>query len=412
MKVLHVNHSDINGGAARAVYRLHSALRSAGVRSEMLVAEKMTDDHDVLCPGGALAKLAARLKSPVVQKGLNALFSTTNKVLHSPAFFSSHLLEHINKSDADVINLHWINGETLSVSDIARIKKPLVWTIHDMWPFCGAEHVTTDRRWVDGYLRSNRPSYESGFDVNRWVWNRKAAAWFKPFHIVTPSLWMADNVRNSVIFNGWPIETIPNVIDTQVWKILDKQFARKALGLPLDKKLVAFGSFGANGADHKGFDLLIEALKGFTASSVSFDLVVYGQSEPAFPLDIQQNVRYMGHLRDEVTMCLLFNAVDVVIIPSRVDNFPSSGIEAFSCGTPVVAFRTCGLTDIVEHKVNGYLADPFMHLSLKRGIEWVLEDSDRFNSLGMSARKRAEQSWSPGVVVPRYISLYERVVSA
>ena len=86
---------------------------------------------------------------------------TKNPILHSPSFLSSSWVKKINSSDADIVNLHWVQHEMLSVSDISKIKKPLVWTLHDMWGFCGAEHISWDKRWLDGYNVDNRPNYES-----------------------------------------------------------------------------------------------------------------------------------------------------------------------------------------------------------------------------------------------------------
>ena len=98
----------------------------------------------------------------------------------------------INSSDADVVNLHWVQAEMLSIADISRIAKPLVWTLHDMWAFSGAEHCAWDNRWRDGYRRNNRPKHERGFDLNRWAWQRKRKYWRRPMQIVCPSQWLAD----------------------------------------------------------------------------------------------------------------------------------------------------------------------------------------------------------------------------
>ena len=164
MKVLHLNHSDIKGGAARAAYRIHRAIRASGIDSRMWVNVAASGDWTVQGPTSNLAK-AFKLIRPYLGFPLQKLLRTGNPIIHSPAFLPSRWPELINSSDFDLVHLHWVQFEMLSIADIARITKPLVWTLHDMWAFCGAEHYTTDFRWRDGYCRDNRPPYERGFDL-------------------------------------------------------------------------------------------------------------------------------------------------------------------------------------------------------------------------------------------------------
>ena len=147
--------------------------------------------------------------------------------MHSPQIFSSPFwLKAINESDADIIHLHWFQNEMISVSDISKIKKPLVWTLHDMWGFCGAEHISYDRRWKEGYLKKNRPVGEGHFDLNRWTWIRKKKYWKDPINIITPSDWMKQNVKISYLMKKWPVYSIPNAIDMKIWKPVDKNLSR------------------------------------------------------------------------------------------------------------------------------------------------------------------------------------------
>ena len=183
MKVFQLNHSDINGGAARAAYRIHHAVRSSGIDSRMLVNVAASDDWTVHGPSNNLAKAYHRVR-PQLTKPLSKLLRTDNSIIHSPALVPSRWPELINSSDADVVNLHWVQAEMLSIADISRIGKPVVWTLHDMWAFCGAEHYAWDNRWRDGYRRNNRPKHESGFDLNRWAWQRKRKKWRRPLQIV------------------------------------------------------------------------------------------------------------------------------------------------------------------------------------------------------------------------------------
>ena len=406
MKVLTINHSDINGGAARAAYRIHHALRGHGVESKMLVTHATAGDWTVEGPQGKVAKALAKIRAPLADL-LSKTLKTGNPIIHSPAIVPSRWSELLNASDADVIHLHWVNGEMMSVADIGNIKKPVVWTLHDMWAFCGAEHYTEDHRWREGYVASNRPNHEAGFDLNRWTAARKLKHWKRPMHIVTPSRWLSDCARQSVLMRDWPITVIPNTVDSDVWRPVDKTVARQLLQLPPDVPLLLFGAMGGAQDPRKGFDLLQAALNHLRGQLSGLELVIFGQFPPQTPVGLGFPVHYTGHLHDDVSLRLLYSAADVMVVPSRQEAFGQTASEAHACGTTVVAFDTCGLSDIVEHQKTGYLAKVFDPVDLASGLSWVLDDTSRLTVLGQAARERAMRLWSSGAVARQYAGIYE-----
>lgn len=404
-----ISHADNVGGASRAAYRLYRTLLSADIKANMTVCEKKSDDWAVAGPSGILEK-AKHLLRPRIGGNLMRLQKTRNVNPHSANILPSNLSAKINKSDADIVNLHWVGGETMSIEDIGRISKPVVWTFHDMWAFCGSEHVAEDgpgARWRSGYYRDNRPSCSSGLDIDRYTWNRKQRAWKNPAHIVTPSRWLAECVRQSALMKDWPVSVVPNVLDTKVFKPLDRLFSRDALNLPQDKKIVLFGAMGGGRSFNKGYDLLLDALKVLSVDQRDILCVVFGQSEPEQPPGIPFPIKWMGHIGDDSTLALLYSAADVMIIPSRQENLPQSGTEAHACGCPVVAFNCTGLPEVVDHRITGYLAEPYKSDDLARGIAWVLDDSQRHLNLSLAARKKAENLWSARAVIPAYLAVYE-----
>ena len=412
MKVRLVNESDINGGAARAAFRIHQAIRDSGIDSQMLVNMAASGDWSVQGPTSDWAKAIGRIRPKLVMPLLR-LLRTGNPIVHSPAVLPSRWPKLINASDAGVLHLHWVQGEMLSIADIARICKPIVWTLHDMWAFCGAEHYTSDHRWRDGYRHDNRPEHESGFDLNRWTWQRKRKLWRRPLQIVCPSHWLADCVRSSALMADWPVAVIPNPIDTERWQPIDQRLARQLLGLPQDCLLLLFGAMGGGSDPRKGFDLLSAALAQLCRESSLHDiqLVIFGQLAPESPPKLGFPVHYTGHLHDDLSLRALYSAADVMVIPSRQDDFPNTGLEAHACGTPVVAFNTGGLPDIVEDRVTGALAEQFEPASLAASIRWVLEDPQRLQQLGAAARSRTERLWSPARVSGLYAELYQQLIA-
>ena len=410
VNIIHLNHSDVLGGAARAAYRIHRALRRHQLDSLMAVDSKFSDDWSVQGPRGRFDKALARLR-PVVGAASVSFLKTNNAILHSPALLPSRWPMRLANLKHVILHLHWICGEMLSIPEIGRLPRPVVWTLHDMWAFCGAEHYTEDFRWRDGYVRSNRPAYESGLDLNRWVWERKQKYWKRPFYIVTPSHWLGQCVRESALMRGWPVTVIPNALNTDVWAPVERSLARRLLGLPQDEPLVLFGAMGGGQHRIKGFDLLRASLAHLRDQRRDLCLLVFGQSAPRESEGLGFPVHYLGHLHDDLSLRVLYSAADVMVVPSRQEAFGQTASEAHACGTPVIAFDTCGLPDIVSHMETGYLARPFDTEDLAAGIEWVLADYSRQEELSRNARDMAVERFSDAVVVPQYLAIYEKAIA-
>lgn len=413
MSITLLSHSDSGGGASRAAYRLYRGLQSADIAARMLVRSKQGGDWTVSA-ASAHSKAVNLIRSRFGGH-LMRLQKTSNPTMHSANLLPSNVAAVINASNASVVNLHWLGGEAMSVEDMARIRKPMVWTLHDMWAFCGAEHYADDSaaaRWRTGYERGNRPPGSSWLDIDRHTWRRKHRAWTNPVSIVTPSRWLADCARHSALMRDWPVTVIPNVLDTTVFKPLDRAFCRHVLNLPSDKKIVLFGALGGGKNVNKGYDLLLGALQSLAPSHPDLLCVVFGQSEPAVRPAISLPVKWMGHISDDATLAVLYGAADVMVIPSRVDNLPQSGTEAHACACPVVAFNCSGLPDVVDHRMTGYLAEPYQIDDLARGIAWVVSDKTVNATLGLAARRKAEALWSASSVVPAYLAAYEAARTA
>jgi glycosyltransferase involved in cell wall biosynthesis len=412
MKILHLSYSDINGGAARAAYRIHHALRKKNIDSQMWVNKFSSDDWTVEGPSNKVEKAFIELRPRIVKSLLTKTLKTQNLTIHSPSVLPSKWVKRINSSDADIVHLHWTQGEMLSISDIPKIKKPIVWSPQDMWAFSGAEHYTNDYRWRDGYRSENRPSYESGFDLNRWTWQRKKRHWQRPIQIIAASQWLASCISESLLMSNWPVSVVPNTINTDYWKPFDKKFSRKQLDLPPDSPLVLFGAIGGSKDPRKGYDLMISSLKLLqdNPSAHGLELVIFGQNRPQLPPNLGFPIHYMGHLHDDFSLRALYSSVDAMLIPSRQDNLPNTGLEAHSCATPVIAFKIGGLEDIVEHKHTGYLAKAFDISDFANGIIWTLEQSAT-GQLGNQARESAVMKFSEQVIASAYIEIYKKVLN-
>lgn len=410
MKVIQLNYSDLNGGAARAAYRIHHALRQAGVDSGLFVDSATSGDWTVQGPKTRIGQGLAKLRPTLGRAVFNPVFKTHNPMTHSPSLLPSGRVNALNNSDADLLHLHWVQGEMLSIAEIGRLRKPVVWTLHDMWAFCGAEHYTEEYRWRGGYRKADRPHYESGFDLNRWTWERKRKQWQRPMHIVTPSKWLAQCVRESALMRDWPVSVIPNPIDTKRWRPLEQNLARELLGLPKGVPLLLFGAIGGSRDPRKGFDLLQMALQHLRGEIPELELVVFGQLQPKDPPDLGFPIYYTGHLHDDLSLRALYSSANVFVLPSRQDNLPNTALESMACGTPIVAFDTCGLSDIVTHSESGYLAKAFDSIDLARGIKWIASSSEEYKIISENSRMLAQEKFEYEKISEMYIDTYSRVL--
>ena len=409
MKITHLSNSDIIGGAGIASYRIHKALLKKGHNSQLFVNNYYSGDYTVSYPNNPLDKLSALIKPKIVNP-LKKLLVTKSKELHSLSILPSNWPKKLNNSDADIVHLHWVQNEMISIKDIGNIKKPIVMNTHDMWPFCGAEHLNFDGRWEKEYSRKNRPEDESGIDLNKYIWQQKKRFWKKPFYIVSPSKWMADCVNRSALMRGWPCAVIPNCIDTKKWRPLNKSFSRKLLNLPDNKPILIFGTFNANNKFHKGFDLLKKSLDFLRTRNKEYNLVIFGQNKPPEPIDYGFPTYYLGRLKDSYSLKALYSASDILLVPSRVESFCNTACEAQACGIPVVSFEVGGLIDIIKHKKTGYLASPFDIKDFAEGIIWISDKLIIDKRLNKFARERAIENWDYPVVAKKYETLYQKIV--
>ena len=411
MKVLHINASDRDGGAAIAAMRIHRGLRSMGIQSVFLTQKNLSGDVDVFFPKGKKNRLKTLFNSqfdPLIRQLLHA---ETNHPWSMGVAPFDVISPFLSDASFDVIHLHWINSGFLDITTLKSIKTPMVWLLHDSWALTGGCHIPFDCvRYETGCHNCPELDKRARFDIAQWGFQRKRKSYPKSMHIVAPSQWLADVARSSVLFSGYDIRVIPNGVDIQRYRPMDRRVARDVLGVPQDCKLILFGAMSATSDWNKGFDLLSEALER-VCNSVDFaaQIVVFGSEKPSIPPDFGMPTTYTGRLYDDFSLDLIYNAADVMVIPSRSENFPNVCLESLASGTPVVAFAIGGLLDQIEHKRNGYLARPYDTEDLANGIRWVLEDEERLHGLRYAARKRVESLFDLKVVARRYSELYKEI---
>lgn len=414
MKVLIVNTFNVFGGAARSAFRLHSALILKGIDSKMIVQSKQTDHITIdEYPRSFIQRWVAKFR--FMADSFPVLFYNKRiDMLFSPSWLGANsVINRINSFNADIVHLHWINGGMIQIETLKNIKAPIVWTLHDNWAFTGGCHIMWDcEKYKDKcgscpQLRSN-----AELDLSRIIFKRKQKAFneMPDMVIVTVSEWLKNCAKNSKLLTNHKIIKFPNPVDTNLYKPVGKQLARSLWNLPFNKKIVLFGAISATNDTNKGFKELLDAVN-FLDSIEDIIFVIFGSSEPIEKVFPKGDVRYVGHLSDDVSIVTLYSAADVMVVPSRQEAFGQTASESMACGTPVVAFAHTGLLDIVEHKNTGYLAKPFDTRDLAEGIEWIL-NATNYDELSENGRKKIVAEFDSMLVADMYKTLYSTIIAS
>jgi glycosyltransferase involved in cell wall biosynthesis len=409
MKILHISTYDISGGAARAAYRLHQSLLEFGVESRMLVQSKKSDDDTVIMQKRTTpAEKVVNFLRPQLDALPNKIYINRTKTLFSPAWVPlSSIIKSIDEYDPDVVHLHWICGGMMPIEDIKKIKKPIIWSLHDMWAFTGGCHYDEEcgkYNFNCGFcpVLGSRKDY----DLSRWIFLRKQTTFsdMDNLTIIGLSRWLVDCSQNSALFTNNRVVNLPNPIDTSFFSPIEKNKARKKLNLPLEKKLMLYGAMSATSDPRKGYVELIKAL-GMMPKGTDTELLVFGSCGSDYPFNLKNKIHHLGLIDDEL-LPTLYSAADVMIVPSLQENLSNAIMESLACGTPVIAFAIGGNGDLIDHKQNGYLAEPFNSADLAEGITWVL-DSANVGLLAENAREKVIRCFDSKVVVEKYIELYK-----
>jgi glycosyltransferase involved in cell wall biosynthesis len=413
MKVLIINTYDDNAGAAIASYRLYKGLQQTGVNSQMFVQNKTRFDPGIISSSSRMDKFRSFVR-PFFEAYPLTFYKNRQVSSWSPAWVPHSISKIRTQVNPDIIHLHWICEGFLPVSEITKIKQPIVWTMHDMWPFTGGCHYSDQCLKYQQYCGAcPQLGSHSKHDLSSWVWGRKKKHWKNlDLTIVSPSNWLAGCARNSSLFGDRKIVTIPNGLDLNRFKPVEKEIARNLLNLPQEKKLILFGAVSATTHKRKGFQYLLEALnhlKG-TNNDERIEAVVFGSEKPHHEINTGFRINYLGNLPGDIAISLLYSAADVFVAPSLQENLALTIQESIACGTPVVAFDIGGNSDMIDHKKNGYLAKPFDSHDVAEGIAWVLSDEKQWKSLSVNCRSKAVANFEILSVAQQYARLYQEIL--
>ena len=421
MKVTLINTSDAGGGAPAACTRLLNALRLQSVDAKLLVQYKKTDNTAITgIVKDALSKIKAKLTF-LAERIPFMLFEEEDKTVRfafSTANAGTSIVNNPLIKDADILHLHWTNSGFLSIADLKELietGKPIIWTLHDMWAFTGGCHYSgTCTRFEQecGRCPLLRDQDEGDLSQKGWLHKAEMYAGAKNITFVTCSNWLAAVAGKSSLIKQLPITAIPNPIDIEVYSPRDKVAARQARSINPNAKIILFGAANINDK-RKGISYLVEALhllKKSNSDTSDVEVVIFGKNKHFDIIALPFPVHQLNIITNEDELAEIYSMADVFVTTSLEDNLPNMVMEAMACGTPVVAFSTGGIPEMVDHGTNGYLADLASAQGIANGITEMLYNSDAAK-LSANARQKVLTTYTNDRVAQQYIKLYNTVLN-
>jgi glycosyltransferase involved in cell wall biosynthesis len=404
MKIVIVNFSETKGGAAKAAKRLHLALLENNIDSTYLTQFKETTDKTVIGNTSKLSVIKAKFAVKLEEIPLKKYSIKKNASFSASLTGTKKIIDQINKLNPDIVHLHWINAGMFSIHQIKLINAKIVWSLHDMWAYTGGCHYSGD---CDKFKTTCGSCYilesKNFNDLSNKVFFLKQNVYSKKnITFIGLSKWMANLAKESSLLKNQSVVNIPNPIDVNLFYPISKIEARKQLKLPLNKKLILFGAMNATSDPRKGYKHLNKALNELNIDNV--ELAIFGTNKVNKPLKFKTHT--LGYIYNDEHLNLIYNAADVMIVPSVQENLSNAIVESLSSGTPVVAFNIGGNSDMIEHKLNGYLAKAFDSIDLANGIKYVLQNKN----LSINAREKVMRTFEKNIVAKQYIKLYNKIL--
>lgn len=408
MRVLHINQWDSRGGAAIAASRLHEGLLGLGVDSWMLVARAKGHVPNVVLQSTGLAFQKDRVLDKATE-WVGQLQKEPSEFGSSVNIRPNNLISRINAMKPDLVHLHWVGGGMLRIEDLPKINCPIVWTLHDMWPFCGSEHYNLSSLADPG----NAPTAAASrpwSHISKWNLNRKMKAWRgRSLITVSPSEWMQQCARQSDLWHDNSCvehRVVANGLDTEVFKPKGRADWLLERGLNSERPTLAFGAFSLH-SKVKGGEYLLAALRDIAKEVPGLQLLTFGSGQIG-ALDGLACYN-LGTIDDPHRLADLYSFADVMLVPSKIESFGQTASEALACGTPVVCFDTSGLKDVVPHKTAGYRARAFELSDFVEGIKYCLSETRKVE-LGDAARKHALNKFQISNIAVEYATIYREII--
>ena len=401
MKVDILCTSDSKGGAAVVSHRLMQALCRQGIDAKMLVADKQRSD-DKVGIAGTPEQYKWTFYTERAKIFLHNGFNRKDLFKVSTASDGVELLSHPWIKDADIVCLNWINQGFLSLREIKRLAdtgKKIVWTMHDMWCCTGiCHHSYGCENYTDccGKCRFIRGGHRN--DLSKKTWRAKKDLYNNTdIHFVAVSTWLADCCKRSSLLRGKSVSVIPNALPVHSFRYERKTESKK--------KIIAMGAARLDDPV-KGFDLMIDAANliadNYPDDAKHLELLLFGDiRESGVLANLRLPYKWLGAISPD-KIGEVYQKSDIVISTSHFETLPTTLIEGLASGCIPVSFNQGGQRDIIDHMVNGYIAQYPDTGDFAEGIIWAANKVVDRESLHNDALCRFDEEQ----VVKKYIELF------
>lgn len=413
MEVNFLSFTSYRGGAAKATFRFLKAIEQNNIKIQWYTIEKNLYNYSFIKTPSFLSRMIHKFFW-YLSGGVVFIFIKNNKNKQSLNLFGSNFAKNmINKSS--LIHVHWINNETLNINDFKLLSNKSIITLHDEWFYCGCEHHALKDEELSRVLYGvdSLKTY-LGLSDMIFLLKEKKYKELKNVIFTVPSNWMKERAQQSLLLSKSDIRVIPNPINIEVFKqnqvdnIIVPNFLKKS------DFVLLFGAVDGDVTDIKGFSILLKTLKIISSDyniSKKLKILTFGSNKKGYSEYYGIQSYSFGYINDEYLLTQLYSLASITVVPSKIESFGQVAAESLSCETPVLAFNYSGLTDIVKHKENGFLAEPFSSNSLAEGIKWFYSLNKReLERLGANGRRHIEESFSDKIVGSKLIKLYNEIL--
>ena len=390
MKIAFISSSNYNGGADLSANKFFNALKHKELKKFFFVRFKESTNSKVVQVGNLyINKLRSLLFLPLKKiigekdYSLNLLYSN---------FFNKKQICYF-----DIFNFNWLGSETISLNEIKKIRKPIVFTLHDQWLFYGGEHyfnyLGKKRNFVFNLINKNLKKKK------KFIFNNKN------IYFICPSQWIANTFKQYKTLDKNNIKIIPYPVNKKIFKPLPQSIFRKKFKINSDKKIGLFMTASHLHDPRKGFDLLQKSLNYL--DDKDFEILIVGSKKNN--ISINQKYFFFENKKSKFNVSRIINCSDFLLFPSKADNLPNIVLESLACHKPVVAYKIGGIKEVVKHKYNGYLAKPFDKKDFSNGINYVLKNYKKLSkniSKDISFKKYIDENR----IQKEYFNFFKKII--
>ncbi len=393
MKILHIVGGSPNSGAYKGTEILHNALLKLNIDSKILNNNPLNINN----------KKVIFLKINFFRKILNTFFIILEKILktlflHTPrstfsfGLFGNDITKFDAYKNADIIHIHWLGEGFVSLKSISKIKKPVIWTMRDMWPFTGGSHYTVDFK-----------NYEKGF-ISKIIRNYKKKVFKNKIQFVAISSWLKSKAAESDVLKDQKVLKIYNNISIDDFKVIEKNVALSKLNIKTKKKIILYGAINPQ-SKRKGWEIFLEAIRKIDKSK--YLLLIFGNfwSEDVLKTT---GIEYklLGFVKDKRSLNFIYSCADLFVFSSIQESFGQTVLEAASCCLPSICFENNGISEIIDHKVNGYIVQDLSPENLIDGIDWAASKINKEKN-DIKVREKIIDLDSK-IIAKEYVNLYSK----